>query len=390
MDDPNYLIRTMPAKGNRLAGRSVHSARMAWADNLKVVLVAGVVVAHVLIAYTGVGTWVLEESHVRDPLLSVLMLLVLLGGLVGMPLFFLVAGLFTPSSLARKGRRGFVAARATRLLVPMVLFVLLLSPPIEYVDADNVGWTGSFWEFVPTMWWPPAPGPTWFLGVLFLFSAAYAAGRALRPRAAHAVVSLQTWHLVVAALVIAVGSFIIRLWVPLGDEWARLAIGQAPAWTVGFGLGILAGENGWIAALDAGRARTIRRTAWASSAVCLLVIVAGVSMGSDLEAFLGGGTWQSLVLAALEGVIVVSVSLWLVDVFCRRLDHQGGFARELSRASYATFFIHQLVLVGLVLTVRQVLWPAEVEFAVVASLGLVISFALGALLVRLPGLSRVL
>jgi hypothetical protein len=180
------------------------------------------------------------------------------------------------------------------------------------------------------------------------------------------------------------------VWVPLGDEWARLAIGQAPAWTVGFILGVAAGENDWLASMDRRMARWVRWTAWASSAVCLAVIVAGVSAGSDLEAFLGGGTWQSLVLAMLEGVIVVSVSLWVVDVFRRRLDHQGRLASELGRAAYATFFIHQLVLVGLVLTVRQVVWPAEVEFALVASLGLVVSFGLGALLVRLPGFSRVL
>lgn len=48
-----------------------------------------------------------------------------------MPLFFLVAGLFSPASLARKGPAGFVGGRAVRLLVPMVLFVLFLSPPIE-------------------------------------------------------------------------------------------------------------------------------------------------------------------------------------------------------------------------------------------------------------------
>jgi fucose 4-O-acetylase-like acetyltransferase len=366
------------------------SGRLAWADNLKVALVAGVVVAHVLIAYTGVGTWVLEESHVRDPLLSLLMLLVLLGGLVGMPLFFLVAGLFTPSSLARKGQRGFLVGRAVRLLVPMALFVLFLSPPIEYVDSDNAGWTGTFWEFVPTVWWPPTPGPTWFLGVLFLYSVAYAVLRALSPRRGSLAVTLRTWHLVAAALVITALSFLIRVRVPLGDEWQGLAIGQAPAWTVGFVIGFLASENGWVTAMSRRRARAIRWTGWLTSAACLGLIVGGVTAGSDLEAYMGGGTGQSLLLALLEGPVVVCLSLWLVDVFHRRLDHQGEVAQGLARAAYATFFIHQLVLVGLVLAVRQVVWPPEVEFAVVVSLGLVVSFGLGAVLVRLPGLSRVL
>lgn len=368
----------------------VGGRRLAWADNLKVALVAGVVVAHVLIAYTGVGTWVLDEPHVRDPLLSVLMLVLLLGALVGMPLFFLVAGLFTPPSLERKGTGRFIAGRALRLLVPMALFVLLLSPPIEYVDSDNVGWSGTFWEFVPTVWWPPTPGPTWFLGVLFVFSAVYAVLRGVRPRRTSRRVPLRTWHLVLAALVIIVPSFLIRLAVPLGDEWARLAIAQAPAWVVGFAMGVLAAENGWVTSTDRRRARAIRWTGWGASAVCLAIIVGGVTAGFDLEAFLGGGTWQSLLLAILEGPVVVGLSLWLVDVFQRRLDRQGAVARELGRAAYATFFIHQLVLVGLFLAVRQVSWAPEAEFLTVAVLGLAVSFGLGSVLVRLPGLSRVL
>jgi glucan biosynthesis protein C len=71
--------------------------RLAYADNLKVVLVAGVIVAHVTMAFAGLtGAWVLNEPPVREPLLSLLDLSALVGALFGMPLFFLVAGMFTP------------------------------------------------------------------------------------------------------------------------------------------------------------------------------------------------------------------------------------------------------------------------------------------------------
>ena len=63
----------------------------------------------------------------------------------------------------------------------MLAFMLLLSPPIEFVDPQNAGWTGGFWDFVPRVLWVPVPGPTWFLGVLFVFSLSYAALRGLRP-----------------------------------------------------------------------------------------------------------------------------------------------------------------------------------------------------------------
>jgi hypothetical protein len=97
----------------------------------------------------------------------------------------------------------------------------------------------------------------------------------------------------------------------------------------------------------------------------------------DPQAFLGGGTWQWLVVAGVEGVLLVSLSLWLLDVFRRRYNHQGRPAREMSRAAYAAFIFHQIVLVGLVLATREVSWPPEVDFLVVAVLGVAVSFALG-------------
>jgi hypothetical protein len=118
------------------------------------------------------------------------------------------------------------------------------------------------------------------------------------------------------------------------------------------------------------------------------VILLVVSQG-DPGAFLGGGTWQSLMVAVMEGVVLVGLSLWLLDVFRRRYDHQGRLTREMSRAAYAAFILHQIVLVGLVLAIHQVSWPSAVDFLTVAVLGVAVSFGLGALVLRLPGVRLV-
>lgn len=79
---------------------------------------------------------------------------------------------------------------------------------------------------------------------------------------------------------------------------------------------------------------------------------------------------------------------------CRTFDPAaapaGRLARELSRAAFAAFVVHQVVLVCLVLASRQVPWPPEVEYLLLAVLGVIGSFGLGALVVRLPGVSRIL
>ncbi len=62
----------------------------------------------------------------------------------------------------------------------------------------------------------------------------------------------------------------------------------------------------------------------------------------------------------------------------------------MSHAAYAAFVLHQVVLVGLVLVTHYTSLPPEVEFVLVALLGVVAAFGLASLFIRLPGVSRVL
>lgn len=81
-------------------------SRYVYADTLKVLLVASVIVGHVTMAYAENDAWVLDEPPVREPLETLLNLAALVGVLFAMSLFFLVAGAFTPRSLDRKERAG--------------------------------------------------------------------------------------------------------------------------------------------------------------------------------------------------------------------------------------------------------------------------------------------
>ncbi|WP_406830572.1 acyltransferase [Pedococcus sp. KACC 23699] len=360
------------------------------ADNLKVCLVVGVIVAHVTMAWTGLGTWVFDEPPVGEPMLSVATLLAVIGSLFGMALFFLIAGVFTPRSLARKGLGRFLADRAIRLGAPMVFFAVVLSPIVEYVDPENAGWAKGFGAFAVHTWWPPVPGPTWFLGVLLLLSVVYAVTRTLLPARTSHPTPLRARYLVTAGAVVALASYALRFAIPLGQERWHMALGQAPAWVVGFTLGALAGERGWFDPIEATMARNGRHVAWGALAGCVVVIGLASALGANIDDFGGGGTWQSLVVAALEATLVVTVPLWLLDLFRRRFNHQGPLAREMSRAAFAAFIVHQVVLVGLVLASHHVPWAPEPKYVTVSVLGVLGSFAIGSLLVRLPGVSRVI
>lgn len=369
------------------------ASRLSYADNLKVALVAGVVVAHVTMAFAALeGAWVLDETPVREPLLSLLDLAALVGVLFGMALFFMLAGMFTPASLEHKDLGRFVVDRCVRLLVPVVAFVLLMAPVVEYVDTSNEGWSRGFGAFAMTTWthWPQPPGPTWFLVVLLAFSLVYGVARSLRPRRRLGRSPLTVRTLAVTAGLVAVASYLLRFLVPFGEELWHVTAGRAPAWVAGFTLGVLGGERGWFSPVDPRLAKVARRVAWTGMATVALVVAIVTGSPGGVDRFAGHGTWESAVLAGLEGVVMVSASVWLVDLFQRRADRSGPLARLLARAAYAAFFVHQVVLVAVVLATRLVPWPPEAKYVAAVVVGVVASFGLGALLLRLPGVSRVL
>lgn len=354
-------------------------------DNLKVALVIGVILGHTTMAWTGMGTWVFDEPMVREPLLTVASMLALLGGLFGMATFFFIAGMYTAPSLARKGVGKFLVDRAIRLGIPMLFFMLLLSPVVEYADPDAAGWDQGFWAFTLHTWWPPVPGPTWFLGVLLLFSAVYAVIRTMRPRQLVDDPPLRPRHLVTAALIVALSSYLVRIAIPLGEEVWHLALAQAPAWAVGFTLGVLGAERGWFKPIPPHMVAAARRAAWVAITALLLVGV----LASSIDRFSGGATWESLLAAVIEAILVVTMPLWLLSIFRRRFDRQGPLGRKMSRSAFAAFVLHQLVLVGLVLASHYTPLAPEVEYLLVSGLGVSVSFLLGWWLTRLPGVSRV-
>jgi hypothetical protein len=363
------------------------SGRLAYLDNLKVLLVVGVIVAHATFAWTDVGNWVVKEEQLREPALTLVTIIAAIAGLFGLGLFFLIAGIFTPRSWDRKGPARFVVDRTVRLGVPMLFFVIFFSPPVEWVDDDRPSTAGGFWDFTLDIWWPPAPGPTWFLGVLLLFSFGYALVRVARTASdRHEVLSWKP--LILAGVAIAVASFVVRLAVPLGEEVFRLALGQSPGWVLGFVLGCLGGERGWFDAIPPKLARSCCLLGWSAAVAIVGIIAVAVVTGGGPEDFAGGANWPSLLLVCVEAALVIGMSIWMIDLFHRRFNRQGPLLKEMSRGAFAAFLVHQVVLVGAVMVTRQVDWGPEPEFLFACLLGIAGSFALASLVVRIPGVSR--
>jgi fucose 4-O-acetylase-like acetyltransferase len=374
------------------------STRHVYVDNLKVILIALVIVGHAILGYTEFDSW--SYADVREVTLAPVTAIVLLVlaapfGLLVIPLLFLVAGLLTPPSVGRKGTGRFVRDRLLRLGVPFIVFALLIWPLLEYALFRWLGNAPDLWTYLRAERTLDT-GVLWFVGALLVFSLAYAAWVALRrgrarPRRAGEVHVGQLLGLVGA---VTVATFLLRLVVPFeGDNWfVDVNLWEWPACAALFGLGVVASRKDWLTAVPDRLRRQSRTLTLAAVGAAALFAVAVVGFGVDPEQLWGGWHWPALVFAAGETTLSVFGPVWLLGVAQRRLDRPLRWAGPaVRRSAYGAFLLQGPVLIALALALRSVPFPAEVKALLVAVGGVAGSFALAWLLIeRVPGVARIL
>ena len=378
-------------RSERASGRE-EPRRWAWMDNLRVAVIAGVIVEHVATAYVLDIDWYYEERSSSAVTEAIVGAAILPAALFAMAVLFLVAGLLSARSLARKGPWRFVRDRLLRLGAPLVAFTFVIGPLTSLVgqraegdpSADDVG------SFLIEKMQDADTGPMWFVTALLVFSIAYGSWRWARPAGLTTYGPLRPGHLVTAAAAIVAGSFVVRLkWPFTADTPFDLNLWEWPQMATLFALGALASERGWLDPTPDWLRRACGRASIVG-ALSLLFVVTAVALAGDEEPFLGGWHLQALAEPMTEATIAVAMSFWLVGWFARRWNYQGTLARSLGRASFAAYIIHPPVLVLLSAGLSSVTLAAEVKFVAVAVLGVATSFTLGWHMTKVRPLARVL
>jgi glucans biosynthesis protein C len=372
--------------------------RRPYLDNLKVALIAAIIVIHAVLGYAGfVEVW--TYSEVREVTLAptteiVLFVVAAPFALFLIALLFLVAGLLTPASRARKGTARFTRDRLLRLGIPFAVYVLLIQPLVKYAGAH---WIGLPQGGLRQEWFGPQhrldTGPLWFVGVLLVFSLGYALWTALVPRpvGAHLARSAEQREarpitartLTVVAVVVAPTSFAIRLLYPYGSESGAsdLNFWEWPACLAVFVLGILAADQGWLKQVPADLARRCGIVTGVGVAAMVGLLVAS-GLGERIEDLLGGWNRYAAAFAVLDAVLTIFGSVWLLAVVQRRLDRRYRFGTELARSAYGAFILQTVFLIGIAVSLRGLGVPAEIKALLVAVAGVLGSFGTAWLLVR--------
>jgi Acyltransferase family len=209
--------------------------RLIFLDNLRILLITGVVVAHLIITY---GNDLAEWYYMEDgPTVAAVDILLLFLGVIGagfaLGLFFLIAGYFTTAAYDHKGAAYFLIDRLKRLGIPWLIYELLFVPFLNYIvdihhAANCLGglydcaYQGTVWEYLalyPRNQGSISDGPDWFLEALLLFSVGYVlwrlATRSLstrKPAVGGMPAVPGNGAILLFALAIGVSTFIVRFW----------------------------------------------------------------------------------------------------------------------------------------------------------------------------------
>jgi glucans biosynthesis protein C len=365
--------------------------RSDFLDRIRVWLTALVILHHTAIMFGADGGWYVRYPADSTLAQGLLTLLCAVDQSFFMGAFFLLAGYFTPRSVESKGLTRFGKDRLVRLGIPILVYGFFLGPlTVALVSAPTLADVPSqcaklIRQFTFNI------GPLWFAYALLIFSALYVIARQmLSPRfLTISLVSLSHRNIFLFALVWGTGAFLLRLWVPVGKEFALLQIGYFSSYILLFAVGCLAAQHRVLDHIDGTLAKP---WAWISlltiPTLFIYAAMSGALSGTHFS-LQGGWTLPALVYAFWEPFVALGIMLMLLWR-TRIASKPGPFWNRLAPCAYGAFIVHPPIVVAIGLWTTHWQVPSLLKFAITGMTAVAASFILAALLIQIPGARRVL
>jgi glucan biosynthesis protein C len=300
-----------------------------------------------------------------------------------MALLFLVSGLFTTSSLERKGSGGFFIARLLRLGVPFVVGALFLAPLAfwpGYLLAAPASPTPYLARFFTSDGWQV--GAPWFLWILLVFDGIAALTYRLAPGV------LAKLRRPPSALVIFLAAIMAFLplnlfisaydWVSMGPfdmQPARLGLYFAY-----FLLGIALGTG-----------QEWRKVGWPRHWEYWLAL--GILSFSAYMWFQGNGA-PNLAVQVMRSVAFASscagTSLGLLGAFRQFARQRHPAFDSLSANAFGIYLLHYPLVHWIQFALLSAPWPAWAKFGIAFIGGLALSWGASWLVRKIPAVRRFL
>jgi peptidoglycan/LPS O-acetylase OafA/YrhL len=378
---------------------SARPNRLAYVDNLRLLLIVLVLGTHSAITYSGLGAW-----YYTQPLplgaasrFFFLMLEVYFQAFF-MDALFLLAGYFAAASLSKRGAGEFATGRLFRLGVPTLFYMVCIHPLTGYYLARfpaaqaHGSFAAYYFAYLAGGRVLAGTGPMWFALALLVFSLALAAARAWLgglslERGPRPVVPGLAGYLIAA---ISLAAFGLRLVWPIGTNVLNMQLCFFAGYVVMFGFGIAAYRFDWLRVLDYRLGRRFLLCGLCLWPVLGVLLIATGAVTGPLDPLLGGPHWQSAALCLWQSATGVCMSLGLAGVFREKANLSSPLLGTLSGSAFAVYVCHPPLLVALARLLDPVDLPAVPKFLLLYALAVPACFAVARQLTRVPVLGAML
>ena len=369
-------------------------SKVVFVDHLKIALTVLVILHHAFITYGAPGGWYYSEKTSLPAAKILMTVFVAVNQSYFMGLFFFLSALFIPQSYDKKGAVRFLKDRFLRLGLPLIFYSFVLSPVVNYLIYYYAGSHHiTFIQFLSGYDNWVSFGVLWFVAALLLFTVLYVIWRLVFPETNG---TLTAKIPSVTAIMISGGclggvTFLARLVFPIG--WTLdpvgFQLGHFPQYIVFFIFGIIAANGSWL--------QQLTYKPYKVGLIALSMIVFGLPMifaiqainNSPLSWFAGGFRMLSFLYSFWEQITGIAITAALLAIGKRNMNTPSQFLATLTRSTFAVYIIHPFVLIGL--SLMLIGWNIEpvVKLLVVAPLSVLFSFVLGLIIVRIPGVNRI-
>lgn len=353
--------------------------RQAYIDWLRILAIIGVLFFHAAMPFAAEEDWHIRNKETSNVLLEFNFWL----SRFRMPLLFFISGAVSYYMLRNKTALSFIGLRFRRLFLPLFFGMLLIVPPQVYMERLTQGYTGSYFDFYPSIFegrsYPE--GNTswhhlWFIAYLFVFDLICAPlfawvvrgkGKAFAEKLGWLAKSKRVYLLVIPSVLIF--TFLAPLFPRTDDlihDYAYL-----PYWFSFLFIGFICISN-------AGIMNSLENNRRASLSIAmLLIIVINYLRWNDAEPETVSYLYYSLYpLTAWFWVFA------LTGYGKKYLNRKTSFSEYATQAVYPFYIVHQTVIVVLAYYVVQANDTVMSKYVFLALVSLFLSVALVHLVIK--------
>ncbi|MBC8059601.1 MAG: acyltransferase [Clostridiaceae bacterium] len=376
------------------------SNRLYFVDNLRIMLIILVVIAHIAITYGAKGGWYYFE-HTQDTITNVFLQFFLsICQAFTLGLFFLISAYFIPKSLNRKGAKFFIKDKLFRLGLPLFIYELFINPVLVYLNIIRVqGIKISYLDYFKENMLPPkiiGTGPLWFVEALLLFSFIYVLfWKIIKPRSHDVIKSNipKNISILVFILILSTITFLIRIKLPIGWslKFFHLQFPFYPQYVSFFILGIVSYKLDWLTSIPEKIGKQWMIVGFASI-LCfpILALLGGAVKGEALK-FTGGFYWQNFAYCCWESFVCMGMTIGLLSLFKRKYNKQNRITKVLSKNAYGVYLIHAPIIVLIAYACQSILIYPLLKFLIVSLIAVPLCFIISHYgVIRIPYADKIL